>query len=1459
MAGWGGFAGGFADGLANGMRMRMMREEHEMRMQMIQQQLHQGDAMRGAVGQGAGSFDERARQHDQGGSNPGPQSAIPSGSGSGSQSSGSQTSGSRAATNIDPSIPPEGRALLATIGGPESAGKYNARYPGSSFDNGFADHPRIAERISSGPDAGKTSDAAGRYQFISKTWDNQANKLGLKDFSPANQDKAAWDLAQTTYKQQTGNDLLSALKSGDPQTLAGVSHALSSQWSSLPGGHQPGTNGNQFVAAYNQALQGGGDPSGSRAPDSGGSRASTQRQAIPTDASRPPVQNASYTGAAPASPTPTAAPAPGAPSLSPMHIGDSIATGTAAAQYGKNWASNPNVTAKVGATPDQVLGQIQNAGSALSNRDIYLSSGTSNLQSNGQWDKSAFDKYGASTVQQQLVNMKANGADMSRVNLLGVGPGAGGDYANDKLQDLADQYGANFKVLDPSAYDSSGVHTTAAGYSGFLNDSSSPSASSAANVTATSSGAGYASGATPANYGASVNSPASVDPASYSQSMNSGYHDPRYPALPMTQADWSRHDQSGSNGGSSGPSNSNYGDNSGSNSGRYADPNAGGGYDNAGLSGDKSGDPVQSSDSGSMPPDSSMANDNWGQGGWGDGGGWGAGDTPMEFAKGGMVKGYADGGTVDDQDPDAPNPDVPDEGAETAMAMPDESQVGDQGQGALPTNNATYDPYNDPAPGESMDTIAMGNPNAMSRMQTSAMRSGMTPIGHGGYGRGMPMGGMGGMGGMGRMPSGRSADTGTGLYPAGMTPPQITDGQGNISDGAANAIHEGMNFLGEFFGLKSAVPGDPNAAQGRQAFLQGQGAMPQQEHEMVNSMFDQGGKLPAELRNIAGLEGAYNYYLSQGQPEQARRIAASILLASRGVVAKYGDQAVAEFQKGNLKGAVGLLQDAYNHVPDGRSAKAQIGPDGTTQVTQYDMNGRPIMQRQLTPEMVLQAASGASNGTLYWQTLQQAAGEKVQQAPKQYNEADMAAFNALPGAMPAGQGQQPGQALPAPPPNAPHAQPTPTPKVTPASAQGTTPPAVPAVAQDQTQGQPPSDQTQDQTQSNQGDTPAVTPASADQQPPADQGASSQAIPTGATPANPTVPPPARPTVGVNASALPVPGSPEDLAANTKLRAQAYANYGVQLQKPAWMTSPPSVWNQMSPQGRADYMTKIKLANKQWDTEMNGRRKAAEDYVKSVELANRQAFNQSAINERQIANQKSLQERDINNQNMRMTAQQKHDDTLEANREKAATELERFRTAQVEDQEDYKRGVGLPVDAKPYEAVDWKAELPKVFDNEYTSDPDGATQRFNKAFGAVVPILSTAANKIAAASGAQPDEGMMAVRDMVMPTSDGSLGFTAKPNPRFKDRWDVTFANSDLTVQVPRDAFAALMRIRDHQEDQKQDTEDDQADLAAQGRSDAVIAQQRGQLNDQKAMEAARRVDSMQRGQGQYAIPPLFGN
>ena len=148
------------------------------------------------------------------------------------------------------------KAFLATIAhGEAPKGAYDYIIGGGRAKD-LSQHPRTRGS------AGKygSSDAAGQYQFLSSTWDEQAKKYGYKDFSADTQDTAAWNYAKDVYKQKSGRDLETDLASGDPKTLNNISSTLGQTWTSLPGGTQPNSNwkGKDFASVYAENLKGSG-------------------------------------------------------------------------------------------------------------------------------------------------------------------------------------------------------------------------------------------------------------------------------------------------------------------------------------------------------------------------------------------------------------------------------------------------------------------------------------------------------------------------------------------------------------------------------------------------------------------------------------------------------------------------------------------------------------------------------------------------------------------------------------------------------------------------------------------------------------------------------------------------------------------------------------------------------------------------------------------------------------------------------------------------------------------------------------------------------------------------------------------------------------------------------------------------------------------------------------------------
>jgi muramidase (phage lysozyme) len=164
-------------------------------------------------------------------------------------------------------IPPEGRALLDAIAQNESGGRYDV-IVGMGKEQGLTEEDKAANRDKGYDKAPATftdfskhpgirgmrtprgfSTAAGRYQFTETTWNALKNKHSdLTDFSPENQDKAAWYLIQERYK----GDVLKDLQEGK---VAEVGRQLNRTWTSLAGGVETSQSDKGLASIYEKSLQ----------------------------------------------------------------------------------------------------------------------------------------------------------------------------------------------------------------------------------------------------------------------------------------------------------------------------------------------------------------------------------------------------------------------------------------------------------------------------------------------------------------------------------------------------------------------------------------------------------------------------------------------------------------------------------------------------------------------------------------------------------------------------------------------------------------------------------------------------------------------------------------------------------------------------------------------------------------------------------------------------------------------------------------------------------------------------------------------------------------------------------------------------------------------------------------------------------------------------------------------------
>lgn len=100
---------------------------------------------------------------------------------------------------------------------------YNTIFGNERFNN-LSAHPNVRKQFRQTDGKMNVTSAAGRYQFLKGTWDDQARRYKLKDFSPQSQDIAAIGLL-------IQNGALPYILKGDYQTAMKKSGGT---WASLP-------------------------------------------------------------------------------------------------------------------------------------------------------------------------------------------------------------------------------------------------------------------------------------------------------------------------------------------------------------------------------------------------------------------------------------------------------------------------------------------------------------------------------------------------------------------------------------------------------------------------------------------------------------------------------------------------------------------------------------------------------------------------------------------------------------------------------------------------------------------------------------------------------------------------------------------------------------------------------------------------------------------------------------------------------------------------------------------------------------------------------------------------------------------------------------------------------------------------------------------------------------------------
>ncbi|MCT7982113.1 glycoside hydrolase family protein [Laspinema sp. A4] len=153
------------------------------------------------------------------------------------------------------------RALMRTISASESNvdQPYAVIYGGEYIDD-FNRHPDRCVRIVAGPNLNNCSTAAGRYQFITTTWEEMAERYHPKpdgrwfwksySFEPQFQDKVVY--AWLKDEEAWGVNISELLKQGK---LDEVLYLLSGTWTSLGYGIETNSMSAYLPTIYQQLLE----------------------------------------------------------------------------------------------------------------------------------------------------------------------------------------------------------------------------------------------------------------------------------------------------------------------------------------------------------------------------------------------------------------------------------------------------------------------------------------------------------------------------------------------------------------------------------------------------------------------------------------------------------------------------------------------------------------------------------------------------------------------------------------------------------------------------------------------------------------------------------------------------------------------------------------------------------------------------------------------------------------------------------------------------------------------------------------------------------------------------------------------------------------------------------------------------------------------------------------------------
>jgi hypothetical protein len=139
------------------------------------------------------------------------------------------------------------------------------------------------------------------------------------------------------------------------------------------------------------------------------------------------------------------------------------------------------------------------------------------------------------------------------------------------------------------------------------------------------------------------------------------------------------------------------------------------------------------------------------------------------------------------------------------------------------------------------------------------------------------------------------------------------------------------------------------------------------DHKTMNDLMrsiDPQGSMTPQQRMEAAIKATHEWYLQQGQPEQADKAAYDVAQYGVQQSRPFGVQAAKQAQAGDLQGAARTLTQGYQHLPDQQHAVVQ-----GNQIIILDKDGKATRSLPITQQTIMNLSLGMATGKLGWDVM----------------------------------------------------------------------------------------------------------------------------------------------------------------------------------------------------------------------------------------------------------------------------------------------------------------------------------------------------------------------------------------------------------------------------------------------------------------------------------------------------------